>query len=69
VAKNTGKFLQLPEYPYVVAASKGGCGSVEFVSYCITVVVIKVENDCCDVGRPSSCIASQLPPFLIIICT
>ena len=29
-------------------------------------LVIKAQNDLRDVGRPSSCNASQLPPFLVI---
>jgi len=38
-------------------------------------IIIKAENDCCNVGPPLSCNALQLPPFyvtttttIIIIC-
>ena len=56
---------QLPKYPYVrghqVAKSKGGCGCVE-CEY-IMHLVVKDEKEWHDVGRPSSCNASQLLLF------
>ena len=30
-------------------------------------LAIKAENDCRDVGRPSSCNASLLPHFLVVV--
>jgi len=47
--------------------SKGGCKSVHFVDWCIMGLVIKAKNDWRDVWRPSSSIASQLPPFLLYL--
>ena len=45
---------------------KGGCESVECNSPpCIVDLVIEVQNDWYDVGRPSNCIASSLPPFYL----
>ena len=62
---------QSPKYTYLredigVTECKGSCESVEFVVWCIMDLVIKVDIYWCDVGRPSSCNASQLPHFLVI---
>ena len=51
-----------------VAESKRGCGEPEVLNAgcrrCITGIVIKAEDDS---RRPSSCNASQLSPFLVLL--
>jgi len=47
-----------------VTESKEDARSVEFVGWGIMGLVIKARDDWRDVERPSSCNASQLPPFL-----
>ena len=66
---------QSPKYTYGVHVRKSGVaepkwrGNVDYVGSCImglVTLVIKAENDWRDVGRPSSCNASQLPHFLVL---
>jgi len=52
----------------LIGCRNNACEVVKFVGRCIMDLVVKAQNNWCDVERPSSCNASQFVTFLVLYC-